>query len=152
MRQNLLSFIVLLASLIGIAFGQSRVVSGKITDVNGVPLSSVIVTSEATSSATQSDNYGNFQISVAPGSQISFRLIGYEEQKIRYNGEASLNVKMVETSIGLEEVVVTAYGTQNKETITGAVASVSAKDIEKRPVSSVTAVLEGAAPGLQVNN
>src|SRR5690606_27977322 len=120
--------------------------------VNGVPLSSVIVTSEATSSATQSDNYGNFQISVAPGSQISFRLIGYEEQKIRYNGEASLNVKMVETSIGLEEVVVTAYGTQNKEAITGAVASVSAKDIEKRPVSSVTAVLEGAAPGLQVNN
>lgn len=152
MRQNLLSFIVLVASLIGIAFGQSRVVSGKITDVNGVPLSSVIVTSEATSSATQSDNYGNFQISVAPGSQISFRLIGYEEQKIRYNGEASLNVKMVETSIGLEEVVVTAYGTQNKEAITGAVASVSAKDIEKRPVSSVTAVLEGAAPGLQVNN
>ena len=49
-------------------------------------------------------------------------------------------------------VVVVAYGTATKESLTGSVAVVGAKEIEDRPVTSATAALEGNAPGVQVNN
>ncbi|WP_228384189.1 TonB-dependent receptor plug domain-containing protein [Sphingobacteruim zhuxiongii] len=66
--------------------------------------------------------------------------------------QSNLDVQMEESNVDIETVVVTAYGKQIKEAITGAVASITSKDIEKRPVSSVTAVLEGSNPGLQINN
>lgn len=52
----------------------------------------------------------------------------------------------------LDEVVVqTAYGSARKSTITGAISQVESKDIEKRPVTSVTQALEGAVSGVQIN-
>lgn len=52
----------------------------------------------------------------------------------------------------LDEVVVqTAYGSVRKSTITGAISQVESKNIEKRPVTSVTQALEGAVSGVQVN-
>ena len=52
----------------------------------------------------------------------------------------------------LDEVVVVAYGTASRQSITGAVASIDAKKLEMRPVTEVSGTLEGAAPGIQVNN
>lgn len=52
----------------------------------------------------------------------------------------------------LDEVVVVAYGTASKQSITGAVASIDSKKLEMRPVTEVSGTLEGAAPGIQVNN
>ena len=52
----------------------------------------------------------------------------------------------------LDEVVVVAYGTQKRASITGAVSSVSAGQIEKRPVTNVTSALEGTTTGVQVNS
>lgn len=52
----------------------------------------------------------------------------------------------------LDEVVVVAYGTARKESLTGSVSQIDNKTIEKRVATSATAALEGAAPGVQVNN
>ena len=52
----------------------------------------------------------------------------------------------------LDEVVVVAYGTASKQSLTGSVASIDAKELELRPVTSATSALEGTAPGIQVNS
>lgn len=52
----------------------------------------------------------------------------------------------------LDEVVVVAYGTAKKESLTGSISVVDSKKIEKRITTSVTGALEGSAPGVQVNN
>lgn len=52
----------------------------------------------------------------------------------------------------LDEVVVVAYGTQKRASITGAVSAVNAEEIEKRPVTNVTSALEGTTTGVQVNS
>ena len=52
----------------------------------------------------------------------------------------------------LDEIVVVAYGTASRQSLTGAVASIDAKKLEMRPVTEVSGTLEGAAPGIQVNN
>ena len=49
----------------------------------------------------------------------------------------------------LDEVLVVAYGTTSRQSITGAVASIDSKKLEMRPVTEVTGTLEGAAPGIQ---
>ncbi|MBV3637667.1 SusC/RagA family TonB-linked outer membrane protein [Bacteroides cellulosilyticus] len=52
----------------------------------------------------------------------------------------------------LDEVIVVAYGTAKKESLTGSISVVDSKKIEKRITTSVTGALEGSAPGVQVNN
>ena len=76
--------------------------------------------------------------------------MGYTPQTV--NITPGMTVYLASSATDLEDVVVVAYGTANKESLTGSVAVVGAKEIEDRPVSNVTAALEGNAPGVQVNN
>lgn len=52
----------------------------------------------------------------------------------------------------LNELVVVAYGTQKKSSLTGAVSMIDSKAIEMRPVTSITSALEGITSGVQINN
>ena len=79
---------------------------------------------------------------------ISF--IGMQSQEVKI--KPNVNVVLHADSHALEEVVVVAYGTASKQSLTGAVASLDAKEMELRPVTQATNALEGAAPGIQVNN
>lgn len=152
MKQKLLSFVFVFFCLLSLAWAQEKTLTGRVTDTQGSPLAGVTVVVQGTTFATQTDNYGNYLIKGEKSKNLVFKLIGYGDKVLTIGDNAAYNVLLEYSNVGLDEVVVTAYGSQNKEAITGAVASVTAKDIEKRPVSSVTAVLEGLAPGLQVNN
>lgn len=152
MKQKLLSFVFVFFCLLGFTWAQEKTLTGRVTDAQGTPLAAVTVVVQGTTLATQTDNYGNYLIKGEKDKQIVFKLIGYSDKSIIVGDNLRYDVQLDYSNVGLDEVVVTAYGSQNKEAITGATANISAKDIEKRPVSSVTAVLEGAAPGLQVNN
>ena len=66
--------------------------------------------------------------------------------------KSNLRVVLKHDAELLEEVVVVAYGTAKKESLTGSVSVVDSKKIEKRITTSVTGALEGSAPGVQVNN
>ena len=63
-----------------------------------------------------------------------------------------MRVVMKTDAEALDEVVVVAYGTAKKESLTGSISVVDSKKIEKRLTTSVTGALEGSAPGVQVNN
>lgn len=152
MKNKLLGFLLAMCCVLQITVAQEKPVTGRVLDAQGTPLAGVTVTVEGTATASQTDNFGNYVIKALKGKSISFKLIGYADSQVMVGDNNAYNVSLDYANVGLDEVVVTAYGVQNKEAITGAVASISAKDIEKRPVSSVTAVLEGLAPGLQVNN
>lgn len=152
MKQKLLSILLLCTLLVGVSYGQNRQVTGRVTGEDGAALGGVTVISSVSNSATQTDNYGNFEVLAAEGGTLTFRLIGFTDKTVTVGTDNLSNVVMEESTDAIEAVVVTAYGVQNKEAITGAVSSISAEDIAKRPVSSVTAALEGSNPGLQINN
>lgn len=140
------------ACITSMAYAQTRQVAGKVTAEDGSPVAGATILVVGTNQLTQTDQSGNFTINAAPGATLKVSMIGFTTQNVSIGNSALASIVLKSDETDLEEVVVVAYGSQNKEAITGAVASVNAKDIEKRPVSSVTAVLEGAAPGLQVNN
>ncbi|MDE5677423.1 MAG: SusC/RagA family TonB-linked outer membrane protein [Phocaeicola sp.] len=71
-------------------------------------------------------------------------------QEVEIKG--TLKITLKPDSESLDEVVVVAYGTAKKESLTGSISVVDNKKIEKRITTSVTGALEGSAPGVQVNN
>lgn len=136
----------------GILNAQVRVIKGKVLDAaNHEPLigASVLPEGNKTQGVT-TDNEGNFTIRVAEGvSKARISYIGYTPVTVHLKDD--MVVYMNAESSNLEEVVVVAYGTASKESLTGSVAVVGEKEIGKRPVTTVTGALEGMAPGVQVN-
>ncbi|MDE5868644.1 MAG: SusC/RagA family TonB-linked outer membrane protein [Muribaculaceae bacterium] len=94
---------------------------------------------------------GKYSITVPSNvHQAKVTYVGYKEQVVKLTN--NMTIKLVSTEQNLDDLVVVAYGTATKESLTGSVAVVGAKEIEERPVTSVTAALEGNAPGVMVNN
>lgn len=131
---------------------QTRSYSGTVVDAaNNEPLIGATVMPIGGGQGTATDIDGKFTITVPANvrtAKISY--IGYKEQTVTLAN--NIMVHMTSSSTNLDDVVVVAYGTATKESLTGSVAVVGSKEIEDRPVSSVTAALEGNAPGVQVDN
>ena len=125
-------------------------VKGVVVDVNGEPLIGVNVIEEATSVGTITDFDGNFELDVAVPAVLQISYIGYDAITVTADGSAALHITMHESTEVLEEVVVVGYGVQKKSDLTGSIAQVSEKDLQKLPSPSLGAALEGRAAGLQV--
>lgn len=155
MKHLLLTFVsVLLICTTSTAYAQDRRISGQVTSPGGGSvLRGVSVQVKGTSRSTQTDSDGRYSILVPTGPDVSlvFSYLGFLEKEVSANAPV-INVVLEEDRRKLDEIVVVAYGTQKRESVTGSIASVSAEDIAKRPITNVMGALEGAAAGIQVNN
>jgi TonB-linked SusC/RagA family outer membrane protein len=130
---------------------QQKHITGTITDINGLPLAGVNVVLTGTTQGVITDLNGRYSIDVPVGSRsLTFTFVGMEPQEIIIGTLTEISVKMVESAIGLEEVVVIGYGTQKKSDITGSVVSVSNEQITARPVNNVFESLQGKAAGVDI--
>ena len=128
---------------------QDPVISGVVTDVNGEPIIGANVSALNKSIGTITDINGNFTLNVALGSTLQISFIGYVTQDIKVTNRV-LNIQLVEDAQSLDEVIVVGYGTQKKVNLTGAVTSVSMKDMTKRQVGQTGMALQGLIPGVTV--
>jgi len=127
-------------------------VSGKVTSAaDGSPISGVSIAIVGTSSATQTDGSGNYQISVSGNGQLNFSYVGYSTQTIGVANRTTINVSLVSDEKSLDEVIVTGYGTQRKREITGSIASIKGEVLQDVPVPSLDKALQGQAAGVQVS-
>lgn len=131
---------------------QNRTISGTVVDAgNNEPLIGATVMPIGGGQGAATDIDGNFTLNVpANVKQARISYVGYKEQTVALTN--GMTVRLASSSTNLDDVVVIAYGTGTKESLTGSVAVVGSKEIEDRPVTTVTAALEGNAPGVQVNN
>lgn len=124
--------------------------TGTVLDENGEPLIGAAIHAEGQALGVSTDADGKFTMPNLPiGTKLVVSYVGYKPKSITFQGQP-LNITMDNSSNILDEVVVVAYGTQKKSSITGAISQVDAKSIESRPVSSVTSALEGSASGITV--
>lgn len=152
MRQSFLIAIGLLM-MVSSAWAQSRTVTGKVTDKNGVPLPGVSVTIKNASTGTQTNDDGTFSLTVPNAARtLLFSFVGYNPQDVSIGRSNTLNVTLVNEEKKLDEVVVVAYGTQRKREVTGSVAVVDEKAIRRQQVTSVGQALQGTAAGVMVVN
>lgn len=146
----ILSIVLLLLS--AVAWGQSTVVSGVVSDENGVPLLGVSVVEDGTTNGVSTDQKGAYTIRLKGVNPVlSFHYIGYTSRKIEVNRRTTIDVVLVETTTTLNDVVVVGYGVQKKVNVTGAVTSIDfEKQMAGRAIVNPSTALSGLVAGMNV--
>src|SRR5690606_39054123 len=154
MKQKLLSLIFVLTCLIGVSFAQNRQVSGVVTSASdGSPLAGVSVAVVGTSSATQTDGDGNYCIEVVGINVVlAFSYIGYDIHRVNLVNQSFVSVVLISFDAALDEVIVTAYGTQTKESIAGSISMLKSQDLEQVQTANVVQSLAGKLGGDQIRS
>ncbi|MET7000369.1 TonB-dependent receptor [Chitinophaga defluvii] len=123
-------------------------VTGQITDEKGTPMPGVTIRVKGSSKGVATDEKGMFKLNVEKGNVLEISFIGYQKQEITVMSDAPLKVSMTLDQGQMNEVVVVAYGTQKKVTLTGAVATIKTKEIKQSPAANLAVTLAGRLPGL----
>ncbi|MCP9766865.1 TonB-dependent receptor [Lacihabitans sp. LS3-19] len=148
------SFKIILSLLLVISLGSmsfARDVKGKVTDETGTGLPGVTVTEKGTFNGAITDMNGAFSMNVTGNNPILvFSFVGYASKEVEVGSQSMINISMAPDAANLEEVVVVAYGTQKKVTVTGAVVSVQGDKLIKSPSVDMSNSLAGRLPGLVV--
>ncbi len=149
MRKLFFIMMAVLACAFG-ASAQTHTVKGVVLDAaNDEPLMGATVMPIGGGQGVATDIDGRFSLTVPENvkkAKISY--VGFNA--VTVDLKDGMKVYLTSSTENLDDVVVVAYGTQKKSSITGAISSVDAEEITKRPVSSATAALEGSTPGITV--
>ena len=150
--RKLVLFLIAVLCMSTLALAQNKQITGTVTGPDGTPVAGASVVVEGTSTGTTTNADGKFSVNAPTNGTLSISFIGYETQKVAIAGRTRIEVNLKEDAHVLDEVYIVAYGTATKSSLTGSVSSVKAENIEMRTTSSVTSVLEGSSPGIQVNS
>lgn len=145
----LLSFGLLLMSMQLLA--QTRTITGKVTDEKGSGLANASIVVKGTNIGTTTAGDGSFSLSVpSNATTLVVSYIGLGDKEINLTSSNTYNVSLSPGAKGkLDEVVVVAYGTQQRRKVTGSVSKVAGSEIEDIPMPSVDQMLQGKVAGLQ---
>ncbi len=147
----LLTFVALFAATDAL-LAQTKSVSGVVKSDDGATLPGVSILEKGTTNGTTTDADGKFTLMVQNGAVLAFSFIGMQPQEIPVGNQTSINLTLESDFTQLDEVVVVdyGYGTVKKSDMTGAVATLSSREIAKIPVSSAAQALTGRLPGVNV--
>jgi len=129
-----------------------RTITGTIISADdnmSVPGASVSV--RGTTIGTVTDMNGRFSINVpADATHLVVSFMGMESQEVEIAGRTTIDVRMRSDAIGLEGIIVTAYGTVRRESFTGSAAQVTGATLQERTQSNIGTALQGVLPGVQI--
>lgn len=129
--------------------------TGSVKDENGNALVGATLSIEGTTKSTTTNAEGNFFFDLPDGNySITTSYINYKTQsqivRVRGGVVSALEIVMLADKSSLNEVVVVGYGTQKKLNLTGAVSQISSEVLENRPSPTLTRMLQGALPNLNL--
>lgn len=145
----LFSLLLLTASLV---MAQTVQITGTVTSSDdGLPLPGVTIFVKGTTLGALSDVAGKYFLSVPiKNKTLVFSYIGFKSQEIAIEGKTKIDAILAQDLFQVDEVVVVAYGTQQKRDITGSIASVKGDAIKGVPVQSFDQALQGKAAGVSI--
>ncbi|MDX2284786.1 MAG: TonB-dependent receptor [Bacteroidia bacterium] len=133
------------------AFSQTRKVSGTVLGKDNDPLVGASVIVKETQIGALTNERGEFSLDVPAGRNVlTISYLGYATQDVTVDGSNAVSVVMTESVSSLDEVVVVAYGSQRKVTVTGAVTAVAGRDLVQSPAVDISNSLAGRLPGVVV--
>ena len=136
------------------AFAQQLTVSGRVTDSHGEPIPWAGVFQKGTQNGTNTDDNGNFTITVksAEDAVLVASFIGYQDKEQAVDGKKTVNFVLESDSEVLDNAVVIGYGTARRKDLTGSVASISSDKLSNHVMFSVDDALKGGVAGLMVSS
>ncbi|HEY5592081.1 MAG TPA: carboxypeptidase-like regulatory domain-containing protein, partial [Paludibacter sp.] len=130
--------------------GQEITIKGKVVDPSKDPIIGASIFVEGTKIGTVTDIDGNFSIKAPLNATLTVSYIGYTRQKVKVSGQ-TMDITLLEDFTKLDEVVVVGYGQVKRANLTGAVSSLSMKEVADIPSPNLSSVLMGTMPGVNVN-
>ena len=128
MRKTILLSLLCSSSLF--AWAQQAIpVKGTVKDKENNPIVGATIVVKGTTDGTKTDQNGNFSISVPTGKLLLITYVGMQRAEVPIKDNSFINLSLVSDS-QLDEVVVIGYGTVKKRDLTGAVATVTGKDLQ----------------------
>lgn len=126
-------------------------VSGTVTDESGEPLVGVNIQVKGTNRGTATDFDGQFLLEgVDENTTLIFSYIGYVTQEVSIAGNRTVEVVLLSDSQLLDEVVVVGYGSQSRETVTGAISKIDERVLKNIPYPNIGSSLQGNLSGVRV--
>ena len=134
---------------------QRQTVKGVVKDEKGAPVigATVLVTDAGQTRGISTDMNGSFTLTLpalTAEAMLEVSFIGFDTYKSAVGSRTFFDVVLTYAQQSIDEVVVVGYGVQKKANLTGAVATVSQKELKDRPVSNVGRALQGVIPNLNV--
>jgi TonB-linked SusC/RagA family outer membrane protein len=154
MRKFTLFFVFLLFVGIQGALAQT-VVKGTITDAkDGTPLPGVSIVVKGTLTGTVSDIKGNYTLTVPAGyNDLIFSFVGMLTKEMKIDGKSTIDVKLEDDVVGLDEVIVTALGiSREKKSLGYAVQDLKGDELAKAKETNIVNSLSGKISGVQITN
>lgn len=149
MKKSLTLLMVSLFLCVGTALAQTKVTGTVLSVEDGQPIIGAAVKVVGTSTGMLTDVNGRFSLTVPAGKdQLEVTYLGFESKIVKAKNGVRVFLKADAQLV--DEVVVVAYGTAKKSSFTGSAQSVSADDLELRPISTATKALEGHVSGVQM--
>lgn len=134
-------------------YGQTSLISGKITDELGKPIPGISVKLKGTSIGVSSDAQGVFSIKNVNPSVLVFSGIGYLTKELAYSGQTGITIVLVEDQQNLNEIVVTALGVKrDKRNLTYSSQEVKGDQITQSKEPNLVNALAGKVSGVQITS
>ncbi|WP_433902952.1 SusC/RagA family TonB-linked outer membrane protein [Sphingobacterium puteale] len=152
-RRRLSTLLVLLAlGIPSVGWAQQKNVSGKVLDSNNKPIAGVTISVQNadTRIETTTDADGRYSISVPEGKKLLFKSLGFNAKEELTDGKSTINVVLQSDDTQLETVVVVGYGTQKKQSLTGAISSVKGTEMRQTKNENPQNMLTGRVAGVRV--
>lgn len=136
-----------------LAYAQQKTVTGRVTDALGAPLSGVTIAVKGTQTQTQSNESGNYSISIVAGQTLIFSSVGLESSEVVVGERNVVDIRLTESSQMVDEVVVTGFGIQRAARSLGyAAQSVSSESLNANKQTNMVNALQGKAAGVQIRS
>lgn len=130
---------------------QQRTVSGRVTDSNNQPITGANILEKGTTNGVISDVDGRYTINISSANAVLVvSFIGYTSQDVTVGSQNSINITLAESAIGLDEIVVVGYGTQQKRAVSGSVANVTEKNFNQGVTRTAADFIQGKVAGLTI--
>ena len=150
MRLIILSLLAILL-VSGNVFAQNINIRGKVVDKSGEPLIGVTVVIQGTRTGVATELDGTYSISAPANAALLFTAIGMEDLVEQVNNRSVINVTMNESSIFLEDVVVTALGIKKERKALGyAVQDLKSEELLKNKQTNIVNSLAGKVSGVNI--
>ncbi len=150
MKKRLLLLLSMALLTIGTALAQ-RTITGSVKDDKGEAMVGASVVVKGTTTGTVTDIDGKFSLNVPKdAATLVVSFTGYASKDVSLGTSNVVDVTLTE-GVGLSELVVVGYGTQQKRNITGSVGTVRGEDIAALPVQSFDQALQGRVAGVNVS-
>jgi TonB-linked SusC/RagA family outer membrane protein len=141
---------ILMILLCNFVLGQTKVITGTVTDDQGQALMGANIKVKGTANGAVTDEAGKYSVTAAKNGTLIFSFSGFTPQTVLVNNRSVIDITLVREINNLEEVIVTGYRSQTRGSVLGSVTSVSSSEFSKMPVDNLSNALAGRLSGVTI--